>query len=251
MSLYFSRIKLTNWRNFKAADLELTQRLFLVGPNATGKTNFLEVFRFLRDLVTEGGGLGAAVRTKHGIARLRSLYARSNPEIGIRVELSDVASLEPVWRYEIQFAGAGKSGLLKLARERVHRWNSGRWEIVLDRPDAADKADSPRLEQAAISQTSANVQFREVADLFRSVAYLHLVPQLVREGALAPPTGIGVDPYGRDLLERIRATSARRAPRCFASSPAAQGSFSRSTSPKTRTHFAAFLNRAAQVSALS
>lgn len=210
MSLYFSRVRLTNWRNFKSAEIDLTERLFLVGANATGKSNFLEVFRFLRDLVTEGGGLAAAVRSRQGIARLRSLYARNDPHVGIFVELADTASGAAAWRYEIRFQGAAKPRPVMISTERVEECIDGGWVTRLDRPDAQDEDDQPRLEQAAISQTTANARFRVVADFFRTVSYLHLVPQLVREGATSPPTTIGADPYGRDLLERIRSTSARK-----------------------------------------
>ena len=209
MSLYFSRVHLTNWRNFKSAEIELTERLFLVGPNATGKSNFLEVFRFLRDLVSDGGGLAAAVRNRHGIARLRSLFARKDPDVGIRVELSESSSHLPVWRYEIRFRSAAKDKPVRVSKESAEMFDSGKWICRLDRPDPKDMADAPRLDQAAISQTTANESFRAVADFFRSVSYLHLVPQLVREGTIAPPSTIGADAYGRDLLERIRSTSGR------------------------------------------
>ncbi|MGH7873507.1 MAG: ATP-binding protein, partial [Candidatus Binatia bacterium] len=41
----FARLYLENWRNFQRADLELQRRVFLVGPNASGKSNLLDVFR--------------------------------------------------------------------------------------------------------------------------------------------------------------------------------------------------------------
>jgi len=43
--LRFTRIHLENWRNFDSADVELAQRVFVVGPNASGKSNFLDAFR--------------------------------------------------------------------------------------------------------------------------------------------------------------------------------------------------------------
>ena len=44
----------------------------------------------------------------------------------------------------------------------------------------------------------------DLADFLRSVSYLHLVPQVVREEQ-APKAGeVGPDPYGRDLLDQIR-----------------------------------------------
>lgn len=54
--LRFTHLRLENWRNFTSVDTELARRVFLVGPNASGKSNMLDVFRFLHDLVAVGGG---------------------------------------------------------------------------------------------------------------------------------------------------------------------------------------------------
>ncbi len=50
----------------------------------------------------------------------------------------------------------------------------------------------------------ANQEFRDVADFFASVRYLHIVPQLVRE----PDRSVGRrnDPFGGDFLEQIART---------------------------------------------
>ena len=49
--MQFSRIKLENWRNFGDVDVKVATRVFLVGANASGKSNFLDALRFLHDLV--------------------------------------------------------------------------------------------------------------------------------------------------------------------------------------------------------
>ncbi|MCX7049886.1 MAG: AAA family ATPase, partial [Candidatus Sumerlaeota bacterium] len=50
-----SHVRLKNWRNFREVDVALGNRVFLVGPNASGKSNFLEVFRFLQDIARYEG----------------------------------------------------------------------------------------------------------------------------------------------------------------------------------------------------
>jgi len=45
-----SRIVLKNWKNFPEVDQKLGDRVFLVGPNASGKSNFLDALRFLHDI---------------------------------------------------------------------------------------------------------------------------------------------------------------------------------------------------------
>ncbi len=50
-----SRVILKNWRNFTSVDVPLGNRVFVVSPNASAKSNFLDVFRFLRDIAKPGG----------------------------------------------------------------------------------------------------------------------------------------------------------------------------------------------------
>ena len=50
--LRFTRIDAENWRNFGKISVQLQRRAFIVCPNASGKSNFLDVFRFLHDIVS-------------------------------------------------------------------------------------------------------------------------------------------------------------------------------------------------------
>lgn len=60
-NLRFRRLRLRNWKNFLRVDVVLQDRLFLVGANASGKSNFLDAFRFLRDIALSGSGFREAV----------------------------------------------------------------------------------------------------------------------------------------------------------------------------------------------
>ena len=57
----FSHVHIKNWKNFQDLSFDVGPRLFIVGPNAVGKSNLLDVFRFLRDIVAPGGGMVQAV----------------------------------------------------------------------------------------------------------------------------------------------------------------------------------------------
>lgn len=35
-------LRLLNWRNFKSVDVQVGERLFVFGPNASGKSNLLD-----------------------------------------------------------------------------------------------------------------------------------------------------------------------------------------------------------------
>ena len=209
-TLRFTCVELDNWRNFKEVRLDLARRVFVVGPNATGKSNLLDVFRFLHDLVLDGGGLAKAIEVRGSLKKVRSLFARSNSDV--RVQVTAKNGNEEGWRYELALKHRGTRDYAPLVtREVVERLpGTGRQaEIVLNRPDTDDKHDPQRLTQTAIQQVTANQQFRELADFFSTVVYLHAVPHLIREGLSAPKSAIGPDPYGRDLLQRIRETPAK------------------------------------------
>lgn len=208
----FTRIELKNWKNFTHADVELRGRMFVVGANASGKSNFLEAFRFLRDLALPGGGLAEAVRLRGGMKAVRSVHARRDPEVMIRVE-AELAEGQR-WTYELAFTARKQGGTPIVVREVVTRHGEGGngrgAGVLLARPDEEDQRDPERLTQTALEQTIANREFRELAEFFRSVRYLHLVPQLVREGTPRPDAVLGEDTMGRDLLERIRSAPKRQ-----------------------------------------
>jgi predicted ATPase len=196
-SLYFSSVHLENWRNFVRADLALQKRVFLVGPNASGKSNLLDVFRFLHDLVAVGGGFQEAVERRGGISSLRALAGRSPSDIVIHVEVaSEDATL---WRYELGFAQDDRRmPVIK------HEAAFGQGRQVFVRPDSRDRSDPERLKQTYLEQTNANRSFREIAQFFSTVEYLHIVPQLVRDTERY--VGRERDPFGGDFLEQITAT---------------------------------------------
>jgi hypothetical protein len=71
-----------NWRNCRAVGVPLRENSFLLGPNASGKSNFLDVFRFLRVIrKPEGGSLQKAIKDRGGIPKLRCLHARKQTDV--------------------------------------------------------------------------------------------------------------------------------------------------------------------------
>lgn len=194
----FSKIGLDNWKNFASVDVTLQQRAFLVGPNASGKSNFLDVFRFLRDLASVGGGFREAVSRRGGVDAIRCLAARRYSDVRVYVVI-EAAGDSPQWTYDLRF-NQDKQRRPIVREERVFRDG----DIVLDRPNNEDRSDPERLTQTYLEQVNVNRDFREIVTFFESVRYLHIVPQLVRE----PDRSVGRthDPFGGDFLEEIAKT---------------------------------------------
>jgi predicted ATPase len=168
----FTRMQLKSWRNFGAVDVVLTSRVFVVGANATGKSNFLDVFRFLKDLASDGGGLTNALHGENrgGIKAIRSLFSRSNPTVSIE---ADCKIDDQTWRYLLILTVA--KDVAQVHQERVHCDN----KKLYDSQDI--DSDDPELQLAtALEQPSLNHDFRKLRAFFQSVEYIHVVPQLVR-----------------------------------------------------------------------
>jgi predicted ATPase len=197
-----SRLVLKNWRNFRTFDVQLAERVFIVGPNASGKSNLLDALRFVRDVAKPGGGLQQAIFQRGGLSKIRCLAARREPDVELEIELSN-GSPKPVWKYAIGITQQVRGHRQPILRfERV--WKGG--QLVLNRPDEADKGDDVRLTQTHLEQISANAGFRDVSRFFESIRYLHLVPQLLRHPEAFQGPGISEDPYGRNFLEMVART---------------------------------------------
>ena len=191
------QVRVGNWRNFPHADVALERRMFVVGPNAAGKSNLLDVFRFLHDLVSVGGGFQEAVQRRGGVSRLRCLAARRSSDIVIEVRIGGLEGSE--WTYLLHFSQDSRQTPL-VKKECV--WRDGKQ--VLNRPGSDDERDPERMTQTHLEQVNVNKDFRDVADFLGSIKYLHIVPQLVRE----PDRSVGRrnDPYGGDFLEQVART---------------------------------------------
>lgn len=201
-----THLKLKNWRNFQNVDVPLRERTYLLGANASGKSNFLDVFRFLRDICKQqGGGLQKAIADRDGMQKLRCLHARRDTEVRIEVQLCDEsAPANGGWTYILGFKHDKKRGVF-ISTEQVLK--EGEDRPLLDRPDESDRSDSERLTQTALEQIQANQKFREIATFFSAATYLHLVPQLLKYADRIGGQRLEDDPFGQGFLERVAKTS--------------------------------------------
>lgn len=208
--MYISHLKLRNWRNFTNADIDLKETVYLIGPNASGKSNLLDIFRFMRDIVNpKGGGLQQAIDTRGGLTKIRSLAARKQPRIELEFEFREDlqnTSEPPDWRYVlwINYEGFGRQRPVVLKEEAWEKDNQ-----LVSRPDEDDETDPERLTQTHIEQINMNREYRDVANFFSDVLYLHLVPQFLKFSEQLSLRHMESDPFGQGFLEEIAETQKR------------------------------------------
>ncbi len=207
-SMRIRSLILKNWMNYQKLEInELQDLVFVIGPNACGKSNLLDALRFLRDVALpagmrpSGGGLQKAVGDRGGLSKLRCLNAKQDTEVLIEVNLEAPDGLK--WKYCLGFKGEGKpNNRIIVTREEVEKDGA----LILKRPDTLDKKDPERLTQTYLELTTANEKFRVLAHFFSETTYLHLVPQLLKFANLIGGNTIEQDPFGQGFLQRIAAT---------------------------------------------
>lgn len=203
--MFITHLKLKNWRNFREVDVDVSDTTYILGANASGKSNLLDVFRFLRDICkAEGGGLQKAVSQRGGLSKLRCLHARSDPEVEIEIAIEDTDGAS--WRYILAFRSEGK-GAQRLLVSKEEVWKNK--TCLLLRPQRDDENDVARLTQTHLEQIQANGKFRGISEFLSGVTYLHLVPQLLKFGDELGSRRLEDDPFGQGFLERVARASPR------------------------------------------
>lgn len=211
MTMRINKIELKNWRNFKTASVDIsTDVVYLVGPNASGKSNFLDALRFLRDIAKPiGGGLQTALNERGGFSKVRCLHSRGNrsgggTDLSIRINLTEAAHK---WTYDlsINLPQRGQKRTPYVVSEVVSK--DGR--EILRRPYPNEKDDPEQLAVTYLEQAAQNGPFRALASFFSSITYVHLVPQLVKFGERIAGHLLPDDPFGQAFMKRIADTSNR------------------------------------------
>jgi len=77
------RITISNFKSFDKLNIELGKFNILIGANASGKSNFLQIFAFLRDITNHG--LDNAISMQGGIAYLRNINIGSSENFSFEV----------------------------------------------------------------------------------------------------------------------------------------------------------------------
>jgi predicted ATPase len=202
--MLITKLVLKNWRNFREAELDLRDCSYLVGANATGKSNLLDAFRFLRDLSkSKGGGLQYAVADRGGMQKLRCLHARGKSDVSIEVHLAEEFDQKPNWVYRLDFKkNDTKQSLLLVSHESVTKDG----KQLFTRPTNDDLKDPQLLTQTYLEQIGSNGKFRDVVELFGQITYLHLIPHLLKFENSNGNIQVDDDPFGKGFLNRVSHT---------------------------------------------
>jgi predicted ATPase len=78
-----NRIHIENYKSFSEIDVELTRFNVVIGSNAAGKSNFISIFKFLRDIARHG--MVNAIAMQGGIEYLRNAKIGTSRDLVVRI----------------------------------------------------------------------------------------------------------------------------------------------------------------------
>jgi len=115
------KIKISNFKSFKDLEVELGKFNVLIGANASGKSNFIQIFKFLMDITNYG--LDNAISMQGGIEYLRnvnvglsenfSLEVVSDQQFGFALRRKEkgfieVKTYETIYKFDLKFKKRGQ-----------------------------------------------------------------------------------------------------------------------------------------------
>lgn len=117
------QIKVSNFKSFKDLNIELGKFTVLIGANASGKSNFVQIFKFIRDISNLGldnaiSLQGSEYLTNIGLSppQLLSLKITAVPDdkFGLRVAKSVIASIDEAnYQFALRFKAQTKGFEIK------------------------------------------------------------------------------------------------------------------------------------------
>lgn len=108
-----THVELRNWRNFAHIEFDLNTRLFVVGPNASGKSNLLDALRFISDVAKQGliatspyyGDPNSYIRNNEVSCYFNIGFNESDSHFEYNLEVSSLTGLRPELSGQVDWEG--------------------------------------------------------------------------------------------------------------------------------------------------
>jgi predicted ATPase len=126
------RVRITNFKSLEDVSVDLAPVTVLIGRSGSGKSNFVESFRWLRDYLTSRNDL--ALQQRHGSwSQVMSATARKPMTVSFSLTFS-APSLTEDFQYDLQFRQQEEQGtpqlteeLLSLGKRVLFHQRQGKW----------------------------------------------------------------------------------------------------------------------------
>lgn len=180
---FITRVKIRNYKSIAACDLELSRFQFLVGPNGTGKSNFLDAIHFVSEALDTT--LEHALHRRGGINEVRRRSRGHPTHFSIQLNFNTTAGHVGHYAFRI---GSAKEGLFEVQYEKFsflgqnglggHHFTVDNGRVVESSLDVLPPYSKDRLYLFAVSGFEA---IRPVYDALVRMEFFNLNPGVIRE----------------------------------------------------------------------
>ncbi|HXE91918.1 MAG TPA: AAA family ATPase [Terriglobales bacterium] len=192
--LMIKAVHLTNFRTLRDFQVNLGLRNVLVGPNMAGKSNLIDVFRFLSNMLTPGPGLSGvanAFNLRNGFWEV-AWKGSDESTISISIDVEGVAhgSKElAIWSYKLTLIGDPR-GWVRVLDEKLNLRTSENSYSLIDKSggDRVLKNIDQRVLSSIVQPERSALEFEipdwdgnAVREFVRSWRFYRLVPPLMRQ----------------------------------------------------------------------
>ncbi len=83
--MQIKNIKVSNFKSFEEVEIELGKFNVLIGANASGKSNFINILQFLKDIVENG--LDNAISMQGGVDYIRNINIGASKNLSVELHI--------------------------------------------------------------------------------------------------------------------------------------------------------------------
>ncbi|MBM4284240.1 MAG: DUF2813 domain-containing protein [Deltaproteobacteria bacterium] len=176
------RVKICNFKSFAHLSVDLETLTIFVGPNASGKSNFLKALAFVKDCLATS--VEQAFRIHGGIEYVRRI-SPGHP-YNVRIELMLDLDNDVVASYGFEIAAQPKK-TFQIAKEQCRIKYPFTEEKEFKIEGGIFKKEIPGImpklapDRLALFAASAHEDFRPVYDFLTSMRFYAIIPQKLRE----------------------------------------------------------------------
>jgi len=191
------KIRVKNFKSFKDLKLNLGDLNILIGANASGKSNFIQIFKFLKDVTTLG--LENAISLQGGIDYLRNINI--GPSEGLSLEvlcehnkgsgylskhvLMEIKPYEMVYNLTIEFKKKGIG--FSITEDKLT------WRFNLVELKEQKNRDKPKIGEITVSNINGRIEMKHDPSEALGIHGYKLSPSGLKEIKL-PPQSLLIEP---------------------------------------------------------
>lgn len=209
-STFIHRVRAKNFKSIAACDVRLGPLTYMVGPNGTGKSNFLDILHFVKDALE--GSLENALDLRGGLHEVRRRSGGHPTHFGVRLDFRLPDGRCGFYAFNV---GARPAGGFEVQTEECcigERGDGPRFlvERGVAREHSEDVFPVSTPDRLALVNAAGLPAFRPVFDALSRMGFYNLNPRVIRD-LQKPQDGSSLKPLGENIAS-VLANLERYAP---------------------------------------